>query len=80
MKYKIGDKVWIRSNISIGIQPDRSYYEINGDELDIRGLEVEITEFNTHSGSYSCKEYKYFHELMIDEEKTNNINQIYEIF
>jgi len=79
MKYKIGDKVWIRSNISIGMQPDRFYYEINEGESDIRGLEVEIIEFNTHSKNYSCKEYKYFSEGMIDEEKTNQ-NKIYEIY
>jgi hypothetical protein len=40
MKYKIGDKVWIKSNINKGLYPGTdTHYQINDGEEDIRGKE-----------------------------------------
>lgn len=79
MKYKIGDKVWIRENLITGNSyGDGISYIIRKGERDIRGLEVEIIEI-TNIGAYTCKGYRGFSKYMIDDNKTNgSIN--YEIY
>lgn len=92
--YRKGDKVWIldSNQLKLGNIPGTDvYYKINEGEIDIRGKEVIITcAVNKTNGDgvtkyeYSCEEYRYFFDNMIDEEKTKgiqfrNISQ-YEIY
>ncbi len=70
MKYKVGDKVWIREDIREGDQGNGKHYDINGGEVDIRGKLVKITKDN--GVSYSCRGYKFFFEEMINHSKTKD--------
>jgi len=68
MKYKVGNKVWIRDDIDIGwVDGDGNHYRVNMGERDIRGKLVKI--INIH-GCYDCVGYRSFHDSMINHSKT----------
>lgn len=73
MRYKVGDKVWIRDDIDNGFKDDGgNYYRVNMGEIDIRGKLVKIT--NIH-GCYDCNGYRSFHDSMINHSKTAYENE-----
>lgn len=84
MRYKVGDKVWIREDLSHGKTYGGYNYQINmfKGEQDIRGLEVEITGFrNPFNDSYKCDLYSGITDAMIDHEKSVELsNPSYEVY
>lgn len=80
-KYKVGDIVWIKSDIPLGSYQDTGqHFQINSGEIDIRGKQVQITNYSPNDLCYNCEGYRHFHELMIDEVKTKNNTPQYEIY
>lgn len=80
MKYKIGDKVFIKSNLKMGLQKGTTHhYMISNRETDVRGHIVEIT--NIYDDHFDVVGYKSLYYDMIDLEKTNQIvNDYYEVY
>jgi len=70
MKYKVGDKIWIREDLILYKGYDGYNFQINYKEIDIRGKQVEITDVG--GTSYSVIGYRGITEIMIDHDKTNN--------
>jgi len=71
MRYKVGDKVWIRDDIHIGWTDNHgNVYRISIGETDIRGKLVEIIKIDIAILNYDCCGYKAFYDSMIDHTKT----------
>jgi len=80
MKYKVGDKVWIKSDIILGKEGYGRIYKVTTGEEDIRGKQVIITGTDGDF-VYTCKEYRFFSDRMIDEWKTRGFEEPqYEIY
>lgn len=86
MKYKIGDKVWIK-RLKLGEKYGDYTYHINNlkNEKNISEKEIIITGWYNNDESscaYKCKEYGGITDIMINHNKTNlSKNQInYEIY
>ena len=80
MKYKIGDKVWIKTLKKGNMYGDFNYH-LGSEETCISGKLVEINGFWTgDEEGYNCSDYRGISPEMIDEEKTSTLNQSYEIY
>jgi hypothetical protein len=75
MKYKIGDKVWIKK-LQRGSKYGTHLYSIAGYEKDISEKLVTLISFR-HDGNeaYKCKGYSGITDEMIDHKKTATIGQ-----
>ena len=87
MKYKIGNKVFIREDLEIDKSYDSYSYRISSlhQEQDIRGQWVTLTGWRTENESYKCDVYSGITDSMINHEKTKignetSTNQQYEVY